>query len=242
MAQHDRTRPLDGHVALVTGAGRGIGAAIAWRLARDGAAVCVADLDMQPASSVVAEIEAAGGRALAAELDVRDRAAFDRAASAAHEQFGDLSILVNNAGVVRRALAHKVTDEDWDLHQNVMARGTLYGFQAVAPWFRVHEPARPRRVVNIASIAGIYGALGTPAYSAAKASVIGLTKAMAVEWSHFGVTVNAVAPGFVDTRMTGVETDVVRDKILGRIPLKRAGTPEDIAGAVAYFCSPDAVG
>jgi NAD(P)-dependent dehydrogenase (short-subunit alcohol dehydrogenase family) len=213
--------------ALVTGAAQGIGAAIARRLARDGVRVCVADQDLDLARAVAEEV---GGAAVA--VDVRRLEDMQRATRATVDAFGSLSILVNNAGVSRNAMLHKLTDADWDLIQDVNLRGALNGFRATAPYLRDGNDPR-RRIVNVASIAGVYGSVGAAAYSAAKAGVIGLTRTMAKEWSRFGVTVNAVAPGVIATRMT----DAFRDDVVGNIPLGRAGTPEDVAEAVAFFCS-----
>ncbi len=215
--------------ALVTGAAQGIGEAIARRLARDGVRVCVADLDGARAEAVAADI---GG--IARVVDVRRLEELEAAATATAEAFGTVSILVNNAGMTRSAMLHKLRDEDWDLIQDVNLRGAVNGLRAVAPWFR--DPDGGRRVVNIASIAGLHGSAGAIAYSAAKAGVVGLTRTAAKEWARFGVTVNAVAPGIIATRMT----DAFRDDVVGRIPLGRAGTPEDVAEAVAFFCSPAA--
>jgi 3-oxoacyl-[acyl-carrier protein] reductase len=216
--------------ALVTGAAQGIGEAIARRLAADGVAVCVADLDRERADAVAAEI---GG--IAATVDVRDLRDLEAAARATANAFGGLSILVNNAGVIRSGMLHRLSDEDWDLVQDVVLRGTFNGFRAVAPWMR-QATGSGRRVVNIASIAGAHGSVGSANYSAAKAGVIGLTKTMAMEWARFGVTVNAVAPGLVATRMTAS----FAGDVVAQIPLGRAGTPDDVAAAVAYFCSADA--
>lgn len=239
---------LSGHAALVTGAGRGIGAAVAERLARDGAAVCVVDRDREPAEEVAERIRSAGGAAIATAVDVRERAELVAAAAAAAEAFGDVTLLVNNAGITRHALVHKMDDATWDLHQDVILRGTLHGFQAVAPWFRDRDRPRPRRVVNISSVAATHGGVAAAAYASAKAGVIGLTKTMALEWARYGVTVNAITPGFIATRMTAARAQEggdgmlpeVRDAVIARIPVGRAGTPEDIAAATAFFCAPDA--
>lgn len=229
---------LEGEVALVTGAGRGIGAAIARRLAGAGASVCVADLDLDAARPVAEEIEG-----LATAVDVRDLDSLRAAASGAAEHFGGLTLLVNNAGLTRPGMVHRMTDEQWDIVQDVCLRGTFNGFRAVAPWFRSGD-GRARRVVNIASIAGTHGGAGGANYAAAKAGVVGLTKSMATEWAGYDVTVNAVAPGFVDTRLTapgdGGMPAAVREDMISRIPLGRPGRPEDIAGVVAFLCSADA--
>jgi 3-oxoacyl-[acyl-carrier protein] reductase len=239
--------PLDGQVALVTGAARGIGLAIAQRLAADGAAVCISDLDEGPALAAAAELEAGGARALGLGGNVAEAADCERWCAAAVERFGDLHILVNNAGLTRDAMVHRMSDEQWDAVLDVVLRGTFNCVRAAAPWLRDKERSAPRRVVNITSVSGIYGSPGNLNYSAAKSGIIGLTRSLAREWGSFGVTVNAVAPGFIDTRMTAARTEQggaippeVREQIVASIPAGRAGTPADVAHAVAFFCSPDA--
>ena len=237
-------RPLEGMAGLVTGAGRGIGLAIAERLAAQGAQVCVADVDPAPAEEAAARI---GGTAMAVAGDVSDADDCERMVRAVAERFGDLHILVNNAGLTRDAMVHKMSDADWDAVTGVVLDGTFNCVRAAAPWLRDKERSAPRRIVNIASTSGIYGSPGNLNYSAAKAGVVGLTRALAREWARFGVTVNAVAPGFIETRLTAARPDGgalgidagVRDAIIARIPVGRAGRPEDVAGAVAFFCAPD---
>lgn len=237
--------PLEGMGALVTGAGRGIGRAIAERLTAQGARVCVADVDQGPADEAAAGL---GAEALAVAGDVGNPADCERMVKTAAERFGDLHILVNNAGLTRDGMIHKMSDEDWDAVQSVVLRGAFNCVRAAAPWLRDKERRAPRRVVNIASTSGIYGSPGNLNYTAAKAGVVGLTRGLAREWAGFGVTVNAVAPGFIETRMTAARGQgealgmdpKVRDAIVARIPVGRAGRPEDVAAAVAYFCSPDA--
>ncbi len=239
---------LDGNVAIITGAGRGIGLAIARRLAADGAALCVTDLDGQVLSQAARELEAGGAEVLAVAGSVADPDQCAAAAAAAAERFGSLHILVNNAGLTDDAMVHNMTDAQWDLVNNVVLRGSFNMIRAVAPWFRDRERSAPRRVVNIASVAGIYGTVGNVNYAAAKAGVIALTRSIAREWARFGVTVNAVAPGYVQTRLTaprenraegfGMPPAAVQN-MLANIPVGRGGKPEDIAHAVAFFCSPE---
>ena len=242
------TRSADDRVALITGGGRGIGLAIARRLAREGIAVCLTDLDSEPAEMAAEGIEREGGISLALAGDVTRPEDCERWARAAADRFGDLHILVNNAGLTRDAFVHKMTDDQWRLVQDVVLGGAFNMVRAVAPWFRDNARTAPRRIVNITSVSGIYGSPGNSNYSSAKAGMIGFTRSIAVEWARFGVTVNAVAPGFIVTRLTAARGDrdqlgipaEVRDAIVARMPLGRPGDPEDVAAAVAFFCSRDA--
>ncbi len=231
-------------VAIVTGAGRGIGAAIARSLAAAGNRVCVVDLDLPVAESVAAEID---GLAVAADVTDLDslRAAVERTAA----ELGDPTVLVNNAGLIKPGMLHRMSDAEWDVVHEVGLRGAFNAFRAVAPFFRVGDD-RGRRVVNIASISGVAGNAGGANYAAAKGGVIALTRSMAIEWAPFGVTVNAVAPGVIDTRLSapiepgtdaevGIPSAALRE-VISRVPLGRIGTPEDVAAAVSYFVSPGA--
>jgi 3-oxoacyl-[acyl-carrier protein] reductase len=240
---------MDDRAAIITGAARGIGLAVAERLASAGIAVCITDLDSEAAETAAASIEREGGRAFGLGGDVGRAGDCERWARAAVDRFGDIHILVNNAGVTRDAFVHKMTDDQWRLVQEVVLGGAFNMVRAVSPWFRDRERTAPRRVVNISSVSGIYGSPGNINYSSAKAGLIGMTRTLAVEWARFGVTVNAVAPGFIATRMTAARDDAagglgmsadIRDRIVARIPLGRAGEPDDVAAAVAFFCSPDA--
>ncbi|GIU93486.1 MAG: beta-ketoacyl-ACP reductase [Acidimicrobiia bacterium] len=199
---------LADRVALVTGAGRGIGRAIALRLAGEGAAVVVNDIDREAAEETVERLRAAGGRGVAAEGNVADVAACEAAVAAAEAHFGGLDILVNNAGLTADGWLHKMSDQTWALTYEVMLKGTFQMCRAAAHLLRVAKgvvPTHHRKVVNIASINGIYGVAGNTNYSAAKAGVIGLTKALAREWAPQQINVNAVAPGFIEgTRLTAV--------------------------------------
>jgi 3-oxoacyl-[acyl-carrier protein] reductase len=235
---------LDGRVALVTGSGRGIGKAIAERLAADGASVVVNDVDEDVARAAAAAIPGA----VAAVGSVVDSAVTDELAATAEREFGKLDVVVNNAGITRDAMLHRMTDDEWDLVLDVSLRGTFNVCRSAARLLRNKEAAYNRKVVNMASINGIYGVAGNVNYSAAKGGVIGLTKALAREWAHLRINVNAVAPGYIEgTRLTsarregdllGIPGDVV-EKIRSMVPIGRPGTPEDVAASVAFLCTPD---
>ncbi|TYB40654.1 SDR family oxidoreductase [Micromonospora sp. AP08] len=226
--------------AVVTGAARGIGAGVARRLARDGFAVAVVDLDEAAAQPVVDEIEAAGGRALAVGADVADeqavRAAVDRIAG----ELGEPTILVNNAGITRDNLLFKMTADDWDAVVNVHLRGSFLMTRAVQGHM---TGAGWGRIVNLSSTSAL-GNRGQANYAAAKAGLQGFTKTLALELGKFGVTANAIAPGFIETEMTaataarlGVPFEEFKRAAAAQIPVARTGTPEDIAHAVSFFVS-----
>lgn len=231
--------PSAPEVALITGAARGIGAAIAHRLAAMGVAICALDRDADGAAELAAELERAGRPALGLAVDVTDRDGFAAAAAAAAARFGELTILVNNAGITRPNLIHRMSEEEWAEVQDVILKGAFNGLSAVAPWFRDRERRRSRRVVNISSVS-YHGGVGGANYSAAKAGLNGLTRAMADEWAPFGVCVNAVAPGLIDAGLGEKIPAATREALAAQIPLGRTGTVADVAAAVAYFCSPEA--
>lgn len=237
-------------VALVTGAGRGIGRAIARALAAGGAAVVVQDLDEDVAATVVDEVVAAGGRAAAAGGSVADAQATDAMVEVAEREFGGLDVLVNNAGLTHDATLHRMTDADWNLVVDVVLRGTFNACRSAARLLRVPRgvvPSHHRKVVNITSVNGVYGVAGNANYSASKAGVIGLTKSLAREWGPQHINVNAIAPGYIEgTRLTrargqgdtmGMPEDII-PVVVGKIPIGRAGTPDDVADLAAFLCSP----
>ena len=232
---------LDDRVALVTGAGAGIGRGIAHRLAAAGAAVAVNDAVPEAAAAVAAEIEAAGGRAAAAAGSVAGAESAARIVAAAEAALGPLDILVNNAGLTRDAWLHRMSDEDWQAVEDVVLHGTFCMCRAAAPALRGRDAPHHRKVVNIASAAGVYGYAGTANYSAAKAGVIGLTKALAREWAGLRVNVNAVAPGLiVNTRITEGKPPELMARIEAAIPIGRPGEPADVAALVHFLASSDA--
>ncbi|MGB9373243.1 MAG: 3-oxoacyl-ACP reductase FabG [Jiangellales bacterium] len=227
-------------VAVVTGAARGIGAATAQRLAGDGMAVAVCDLSAAACADVVAAIEATGGRAMAVGMDVADRAQVEAGVAAVVEQLGRLDVLVNNAGLIRDNMLFKMTDDDWDTVMNVHLKGAFLCSQTA----QKHMVANTYgRIVNLSSIAGD-GNRGQANYSAAKAGIRGFTKTLALELGPFGITANAIAPGFISSAMTqqtadriGVSFDDFQKNVAAGTPVRRVGEPEDVANAVSFFAS-----
>lgn len=262
---------LEGKVALVSGAGRGAGAALALKLAAEGAAVVVNDLDAAPADETAAAIAAAGGRVLTCVGDVTAPDFAGDFIATAIDGFGGADIVVNNAGYIWNAGIGATTDEQWDAMQDVHLKAAFRIARAWNPWLveRAREEAleqardpqsgarrQARKLVNISSVSGTHGAWKQIGYSSAKAGLIGLTKSLAREWGPLGVTVNAVAFGLIETRLTQIiagETAIevagrrhrvgltqeIRDSLYAQTPLRRGGTPEDAAGAVLLFCLPE---
>jgi 3-oxoacyl-[acyl-carrier protein] reductase len=230
---------LNGRIAIVTGASRGIGRVIAIALAQRGAAVVVNYAsDAGAAASVSREIKEIGGRALTFQADVSEPAEADALIKAANAEFGGADILVNNAGITRDNLILRMKDEDWDRVLGVNLKGA---FNCTRAAVRSMLKNRYGRIINISSVVALIGNSGQANYCAAKAGLIGLTKAMAKELGSRNITVNAVAPGFITTEMTAGLPDVVRETMLAQIPLKKFGEPEEVAELVAFLAS-DAAG
>jgi 3-oxoacyl-[acyl-carrier protein] reductase len=229
---------FENQIAIVTGAGRGIGEAIAKRLAEGGAKIaCVSRSEANSAKVADAINAAHPGAAKPYAVDVADKKAVEAAAAQIFADFGKVDILVNNAGITRDGLAMRMSEEDWDAVLNTNLKGAFNFIQAV---MRPMIKQRSGRIVNIASVAGLMGNAGQANYAASKAGLIGLTKTLARELAGRGITVNAVAPGFIKTDMTDVLNDNIKNAVVGQIPLGRFGEPTDIAAAVAYLASADA--
>ena len=219
-------------VAVVTGAGRGIGRAIALAYARMGADVACVSRTEENSAKVAAEVEALGRRAWPLAVDVSDTAAVDAAAKGILELAGRVDILVNNAGVTRDNLLMRMSEEEWDTVLNTNLKGAFNFTRALS---RPFIKQRSGRIINIASVIGLIGNAGQSNYAASKAALIGFTKSVARELAPRGITVNAIAPGFIETDMTAVLDDKVRQEVLGRVPLGRFGSSDDIAHAAVFL-------
>jgi 3-oxoacyl-[acyl-carrier protein] reductase len=255
---------LDGKVALVSGAGRGIGREIALKLASAGAAVVANDLDDEPAAATVADVVAAGGRAVPCAGSVTDDGFAERFVQTALDAFGGLDIIVNNAGYTWDTVIQKMTDEQWDAMIAVHLTAPFRILRAAQPVISAAvkaaraagEPVPCRKVVNISSISGLGGNAGQVNYAAAKAGVTGLTKTIAKEWGRYNVTANTVAFGLITTRLTNAPTGAgtitvqghdisvgvsaqLMDAMTAQVPLGRPGTPAEAAGAVYLLCLPE---
>jgi len=232
---------LSGQVAIVTGASQGLGRAMATELARNGAKVACVARSADKLATVVAAIEADGGEALALPCDVTDRVSVDALVDEVIERWERLDILVNNAGITRDTLLPRMSDEEWDDVIKTNLRGPFLFARAAS---RIMMRARYGRIINISSVSGLVGNSGQTNYSASKAGLIGMTRSLSRELSGRGVTINAVAPGFIETEMTKVLVDKYGDQFIKeaktRIPAKRLGTADEVAAAVVFLASPAA--
>jgi len=226
------SKALAGRVAVVTGGTRGIGLAIARSLAEDGASVVVSGRDAGRLAAAAAEIEATGAAALAVAADAARREDVERLVDAARDRFGRLDVLVNNAGITRDQLLVRMKDDDWDQVLDTNLRGVFLMTRSVG---KVMMRQKSGRIINISSAAGAMGNPGQVNYSAAKAGVIGLTKAAARELAHWNILVNAVAPGLIETDMTAAIPAEARAALLGQVPLKRAGAAREVAEVVRFL-------
>jgi len=225
---------LEGKVALITGAAQGIGRAIALLLASNGADIVVSDINLEKAKETSKEIEAMGRRSIAIKVDVSKAEEVEQMVEKVINEFGKIDILVNNAGITRDKLILRMTEEDWDLVLNVNLKGTFNCTKAV---IRHMSKQRSGKIVNIASVSGEMGNPGQANYSASKAGVIGFTKTIAREFAQRGINVNAIAPGYIETPMTEVLPEKVKEELKKMIPMERLGQPEDVAQAVLFLVS-----
>jgi 3-oxoacyl-[acyl-carrier protein] reductase len=228
---------LAGQIAVVTGAGRGIGRAIALRFAAEGADVACVSRTAENAETAAQEIRALGRRGWAHAVDVADGAAVADAATKILAEAGRVDILVNNAGVTRDGLLMRMSEEDWDTVLDINLKGAFLFSKAFS---RAFLKQRSGRIINVASVIGLMGNAGQANYAASKAALIGFTKSVAREFASRGITVNAVAPGFIQTDMTAGLSEELHRKVLENIPLNRFGRPEDIAEAALFLAGPGA--
>ena len=226
-----------GKVAIITGAGRGIGRAIALQLAREGGYLAGWDIDEQSAAQTAGQAKSMGSLAISSHVDVTELNQVTAAVEEVLGKFSRIDILVNNAGITRDNLLARMSPQEWAQVLDVNLKGTFHCTKAVV---RQMMKQRGGRIVNIASVVGLMGNPGQANYCASKAGIIGFTKAMAKELASRAITVNAVAPGFIDTEMTKALSDQGKDAFLQAIPLGRLGTPEDVALLVSYLASEDA--
>jgi len=223
---------LEGKTAIVTGAARGIGAAIATRLANEGADIALCDLQADWLNETAAAVKAAGRKVVCYSVDVSDSEGVNEVVGAVVAEFGGVDVLINNAGITRDGLMMRMSEEDWDAVLNVNLKGTFLFTRAVS---RPMMKKRAGAIVNIASIIGLIGNAGQCNYAASKAGVIALTKSAAKELASRNIRVNAVAPGFIQSKMTDALPEAVRDQMMGNIPMKKFGTPEDVADVVMFL-------
>lgn len=228
---------LSGQVAIVTGASQGLGKSVAIGLAINGATVACIARNAEKLASTVADIEAAGGKAIAVPCDVTDREATAAAIKKVAEDHGRLDILVNNAGITRDKLMRGMSDDEWD---SVIATNLTSCFVCCRAAAGIMRKKKYGRIINMASISGLMGNPGQANYSASKAGMIGMTRTMSKELVSRGVTVNAVAPGFIASEMTEAIPAAILEEVKKSIPAKRVGQPEDVAAAVLFLASADA--
>ena len=228
---------LQDQVAIITGSGGGLGAAIAKKMASLGCNIVINDINAEGAARVVEELKTMGVRAIATVGSVTNADDCEKMVEAALAEFGKIDILVNNAGITKDGLLIRMKEEQWDIVLNINLKGAFLCTKAVA---RPMMKAEYGRIVNIASVVGVGGNAGQANYAASKGGLIALTKSCAQEFGSRNITANAVAPGFIQTNMTQVLSEEAREAWLVRIPLRRPGTPEDVAAVVAFLASPEA--
>ena len=224
-------------VVIITGGASGIGRVSALRFATEGAKVVIWDIDKAKAEATLGEIEAVGGHAVMGIVNTTQPEQVAAAAQAAHAQFGRIDVLINNAGITRDATLRKMTLAQWQQVLDVNLTGVFVCTQAVVPYMEAQQSGR---IINTSSVVGLYGNFGQANYAATKAGLIGLTKTLARELGKYNITVNAVAPGFIATDMVATIPEKVIDQMKSRTPLRRLGTPDDIASAYLFLASDEA--
>jgi len=225
---------FENKVVMVTGGAAGIGRVTAESFAREGAKIAICDVNPEAGQAAA---KALGPEAAFAQVDVASSAAVSGWVDAVFDKYGQIDVLVNNAGITRDGLIMRMREEDWDAVINVNLKSAFNCIKAVS---KIMVKQRAGRIINLASVVGVMGNPGQANYVASKAGMIGLTKTVAKELGARGITVNAVAPGFIETDMTAVLSDKVKEAMLGTIPLKRAGTPQDVADAITFLASDQA--
>lgn len=225
---------LEGKNALITGAAQGIGKSVALALAKEGANVAIADLNIESAQETAREVSACGVKSIAIKLDVSKQDDVKAAFGSFTGELGALDILVNNAGITRDTLVLRMKEEDWDAVLNINLKGA---FLCSKEAIKIMAKQRSGKIINISSVVAFMGNPGQANYSASKAGLIGLTKTIAKEYAGRGIRANAVAPGFIRTAMTDILSDEVRDEMKKAIPLGQFGTPEDVANAIIFLTS-----
>jgi 3-oxoacyl-[acyl-carrier protein] reductase len=227
---------LEGKNILITGAAQGIGKSIAVEMAKEGANIGVADININTAESAAQEINSFGVKSSAIQLNVSDQSSVTDAVQAFTKELGSLDVLVNNAGITRDTLLMRMKEEDWDAVLNINLKGT---FLCTKEAVKIMAKQRYGKIINISSVVAFIGNPGQANYSASKAGLIGLTRTTAREYAPRGIRVNAIAPGFIKTAMTDVLPDNVKDEMMKAIPLGQFGTPEDVAQAAIFLSSPE---
>ncbi len=227
---------LENQAALVTGGGKGIGRSIALALAHEGADVVVNDIDREAAENTSEEIKALGRESMVVLADISQSSEVEEMVKTVLQRFKRIDILINNAGITRDGLLLRMKENDWDAVMSINLKSVYLCTKAV---MRTMMKQRSGRIINLASVVGVMGNAGQSNYAASKAGVIGFTKSTAKELAPRGITVNAVAPGFIATEMTEKLSDEVKQEFLNKIPLNKAGTPEDVAHVVRFLASPD---
>ncbi len=227
---------LKDKVALVTGGGRGIGAAVARRFAEEGALIAVGDVNLQGAKEVAEEITKSGGQAIFTRVDVRKKDEVGSMIDRVVQEFGRLDILINNAGVTKDNLSARMSEEEWDFVMDVNLKGTFLCSQAA---YRPMRKQRDGKIINTASVV-VRGNMGQVNYTSSKAGIIGLTRTLALEYARSNINVNCIAPGFIDTPMSVTMTEKTKELALERIPLNRMGTPEEVANLHLFLASDEA--